>query len=399
MTTPQYSVGNYLDKAINVLSRFGIVSPKDEGTRVGELLEDLVHINPQKVTAIARVMEYSTTFAQLVRDETADMRVGDRYNAIAGRFDSIQKDAKSLVEIVDDGKISAPEKFSMFWMKLTRGSIPSRFESIRRTYQDVQRDTAGNLEREAAILNAYADFRVAVGETRALADEVKTAQETVLGTAKEALDQASKAVGDYKGDDRAQRARLETARTEALRTYNTENSRYQLALDVATYLDIGYQVGETIMAKLQQTHDLKEQVHRRSVVFFSTNEQTFTALSATMTSQLSLHESGRTLEEMAVGANKSLETVAQLGGTIEAQARQAAYGALIQPDSVKMLVDAIVKYQEDTVKDVEKLRAESEKSRKEIDTIVEDGKQRLLKAITTVGALPPGDDGQPKTAA
>lgn len=392
MATQHYSVGQYLDKAVDVLRRFGIVSPKDEGSHVADLLEELVQVDPQKVAAIARVMEYSTTFNQLVRDETADMRVGERYQGIAQRFDTIQRDAKNLVEIVEDGKISLSEKVGILWIRLSRGSIPSRFERIRSTYLDVQRDTAANLERDKAILNAYADFRIALGETRALADEVKTAQKDVLDSAQQQLKATNEAVESYKGGDRAEQARLETARAEALRAYNRENSRFQLALDVAIYLDTGYQVGETIMAKLQQTHDMKEQVHRRSVVFFSTNEHAFSALSAAMTSQISLHESGKTLEAMAAGANKSLETVAGIGGKIEEQARQVAYGALIQPNSVKMLVDAVVKYQEDTLRDVEKLRAESEKARQEIGTIVEDGKQRLLKAMTTFEALPPAPE-------
>lgn len=89
------------------------------------------------------------------------------------------------------------------------------------------------------------------------------------------------------------------------------------------------------------------------------------------------------------------------GSEVEAQARQVGYGALVSPKAVQMLVDAIVKYQQDTITDVAKLRIESEKSAKEIAGIVEGGKQLVLKAITNfqaAGQLPPPSQQPPSAA-
>ena len=275
-------------------------------------------------------------------------------------------------------------------MKLTRGSIPTRFVRIKEDFLDVQRDTKGNLEREEAILAAYGDFRVALGESRALAYEVRDAQKAISDRAQQALQQAQHAVEVYSGSDDAGKARLETARAEALRAYQLEDRRYQLALDVAVHLQTSFNVGETIMAKLQQTHDLKQQVYGRSVIFFSTNEHVFTALAAGFAAALGLNESAQSLKAMAQGTNDSLETLAQIGTKIETQARQVGYGALIKPESVKALVDAIVQYQTETITDVAKLREESETGAKEIEEIVEEGKERVSKALAGFQEPPRG---------
>ena len=47
--------------------------------------------------------------------------------------------------------------------------------------------------------------------------------------------------------------------------FEQEDRSFQLLKDVAENLSIGYDVGETLVLKLRQTHNVKDQVYRRSV--------------------------------------------------------------------------------------------------------------------------------------
>jgi len=105
------------------------------------------------------------------------------------------------------------------------------------------------------------------------------------------------------------------------------------------------------------------------------------AAPAALTSQLGLHEGTETLNAMTHGMNKSLETVAEIGGKIEKKAREAAYGKTLDVESVRKLVEAVVSYQTETLADVTRLREESKKNSAEVAAIVEDGKRRTIEAI------------------
>jgi hypothetical protein len=171
---------------------------------MAELLDDVVEINPPKVTAIGRVMQYMGSFNELVRDEIKDIRLASRYEKITSLFDSIVNDAKALLAQIEDGKIDWKEKVSGFWMKLVRGGIPKRFERIKNTYNDVARDTRNHLGREERILAAYQEFRGAIKEAEALAYEVKDSQEKNLGKAKEAHAKAEEELKTKEGGDKAE---------------------------------------------------------------------------------------------------------------------------------------------------------------------------------------------------
>jgi hypothetical protein len=88
------------------------------------------------------------------------MQVGERYEDIINAFNSIRDDAKKMVDQLDDGKIDTLERMGNFWMKVTRGDIPSRFRKIRDTFYEVATDSKDQIERERTILEAYRDFRL-----------------------------------------------------------------------------------------------------------------------------------------------------------------------------------------------------------------------------------------------
>ena len=79
------------------------------------------------------------------------------------------------------------ERLQNLWMKVTRGDIPSRFEKIRRTFLEVSRDSAEQLQRESRVLEMYGDFRLSIKDAEIQAHELLKLQEQALADAREAL--------------------------------------------------------------------------------------------------------------------------------------------------------------------------------------------------------------------
>ena len=326
-------------------------------------------------------MRHIGDFSELVREKVQDTNVSDRYADITYLFDSVREDSKRVIVQLKDGKIDLKERMSNLWMRLRRGTTHDRFEKIKDAYEAVSRDTKVQLENEEATMNAYIDFRFALKEAEILSQEVLQRQTEILDTARVEVQKSVDAVEKYDGKDSAEKSKLELKRDEAKRLFGDEDRRYQLIKDVSENLSMGYNVGETLVAKLKQTHDVKEQVYRRAITFFTTNEHVFTTLDAVYNSQLGLHETTQTLEAMKEGANKGLEDVAELGRDLERAALKAGYGSVYNPQSVQKLVDAIVSYQEESIQTINQLRFESAQNTREIGRIVDEGKKRAKEAI------------------
>ena len=371
----------YLDQALGVLDQLGIKPRHDTPQELITLLDDVKHVDEAKAMAIANTIRYMSTFNALVRDNVRNFTVGDRYLEITQMFDSIREDSKTLIAQLDDGKISMPEKAQNLWMRIRRGSPSARFEKIVEKYQEVSADTKEQLEREEAIMNGYIDFRFSLKEAEVLARDLLEAHGPHLAAAKKKLSESQIALDKFAGDDEGTRSRMELARDEARHAYEQEDRTYQLLKDIAENLSVGYDVGETLITKLKQTHDVKDRVFRRAVTFFTTNEHVFTILGTVYTSQHGLHEVTQATEAMKKGANKSLEDVAELGKELERAALRAGYGSTISPDSVQKLVDAISSFQIESLETIAELRKESEQNAKEIRRVVEDGKQRFQETL------------------
>ncbi|MEK6862033.1 MAG: cell surface protein [Nanoarchaeota archaeon] len=372
----------YLDKAVGTLRELGLMpSAPDESPLVKLLTNDIVSVDQPRVLSVARVLQQIEVFNQVVRDNVEDMKVGERYQSVSSMLDSIRTDSNRLIEQLADGKISGGERFANFIMKIRRGTTHDRFEKIRKTYLDVSEDTAANLGREKKIIDAYLDFRTSLKEAEIMAHEVFKKQEGTLNNARTAYIGNVEKVKQYNGSDPAERARLEQERDQSERLFRDEDKKYQLLKDIAENLIVGYSVGETLVAKLRQTYDAKDQVYRRAATFFSTNSHVFTTLDAVYTAQHGLHESTQTLEAMKEGAEKGIEDVARLGGNLEKAALEAGYGETIGAEFVKKLVDSVVKYQEDSYRLITDLRAKATKNAHEVARIVDEGKQRFSKAL------------------
>jgi hypothetical protein len=371
----------YLDRAVGILERMGVLPDGDTTAELNTLLEEVRHVDEPKVLAIMKTTKYMSAFNAMVRENVANIKVGNRYIEITQLFDSIRDDAKRLIEQLADGKISMVEKFSNLWMWLFRGSPNARFEDILTTYKDVSRDTNDQLEREQTIMEGYIDFRFALKEAEVHARDLVELQIPILENAKEELAAAQKLIDDYTGDDETEMSKMELVRDETRREFEKQDRNYQLCKDITENLSIGYDVGETLITKLKQTHDVKDQLYRKAVTFFTTNEHVFTILGTVYSSQAGLFEATQATEAMKEGVNKGLEDVAELGRDLERAALKAGYGSTVSAASVEKLVAAISDYQVESLHMIADLRKESEENAREIRRVVEQGKQQYQRTL------------------
>ncbi len=380
----------YLDKAVNGLRDLGIMPAKTDEAPIMALIEQVSDLDEEKALAIARTLSHTTVFNEVVREQITQMKVGERYEKITDAFNSIRDDAKSMVDQLDDGRISTMERLQNLWMKVTRGDIPNRFRKIKDTYLDVSSDTKDQIEREVKILESYKDFRVALKEAQVMAFQLLKKSEAEVEADKGRLEAASKAVESYTGGDREEIARLELDRDQRLRELQDEDKRYQIVKDLAENLSISYNTTEVVMARLAQSSEVKERVYSQSVSFFGTNESVFTALNASFTSLQGLHESTRTLDAMKEGVNQSLETIAEVGGRVQEDALRAGYGPTIKAESVKKLVDSVVNFQEKSKALIAEMRTLATRNEQEISVAVENSKKRLAELAHAGAAIANG---------
>ncbi|SHF43247.1 cell surface protein [Devosia limi] len=377
----------YLDKAVNAIRDLGIW-PEQQGEQpITGLLQQITELDETRVLLIGRTLSQASAFNEVVREQIAAMKIGERYEEITKGFDSIRDDAKGMVDQLADNKLDLLERASNVWMKVSRGDIAQRFNKIRDVYLDVTKDTKDQIDREQTILEAYRDFRGALKQAEVMALEVLDTAEKRLGEKKVALDAASTAVAGYAGTVPADRARLEMDRDEKLRDMQNEEKRYQIAKDLSDNLTISYNTSEVVMARLMQTTNAKERVYQQSISFFSTNETVLTALSASFTGMFGLHESTETLNAMKEGMSKSLETLSEIGDKVQEEAVRAGYGPTVRADAVKKLVDSVVNFQEKSRTIINEMRVASTKNSAEIRDAVEDGKRRLAALAAEGNAL------------
>ncbi|RJS94150.1 cell surface protein [Salinisphaera sp. Q1T1-3] len=381
------SVMHFLESATAKLAAVGVPTPSQEPAPVLGLLERLEPIDPDRVLVIARTLQQAGHFNEVVRTHIRGHDLADRYNQIAEDFTSIREDVRTLVNQRQNGRLSLSQRLQQRWMKLRRGSIEARFQDIARTYRDVIGDSRAAIEREQAILAAYADFRGALKQSEVEAHALHEQTETQLAGARETLETRERALSEAEGD--RQRAEAELARDQAMAGFEQARKNEQIAKDLAENLQISYATGETVMGRLSQSSDVKERVYEQSVAFFSTNESVFTALAATFVSLGGLHESTQTLERMKQGMNESIETLADVGDDVLTEGTRAGYGPGLRAESVAKLVDAIGDYQQRTFETTREMRQLATENANEVANLVEAGKARYSRLLHEEPAADP----------
>lgn len=373
---------NYLDRAVSTLRTVGILfQPEVQEAPVLKLLDKVAKYDLNKVASIAATLQQSSAFNAVIREKIQGMEISTRFAEITTSFNSIRDDAAEMALWMADGKLDFTEKLKLNWMKLSRGSIPDRFNKIHQSYLEVVKSCGEQLEIEAAILGAYQDFRMALKSAEVEAQQVLSAATDALNQRKADLEAASAAVADATVDDQAARSALELKRDEALRAVQQEDESYQIIKDIADDLKVGYNTAEVVFARLQQAQTVKERLRQRSISFFSTNETVFSGLAAAFTSNSGLAEATNTLEAMKDGMGKSLEALATTGTDQLNQALRSGYGSTLKVESVKALADAVVAFQESSLSLIDELRKESTAAANEIADATETAKRRFTALV------------------
>lgn len=376
-------MSNYLERAMTGLRTLGInlLQPVQDAP-VLVLLDRVAQYDLQKVTAIAAVLQQSTAFNSVVREQIEGMDISARFMDITQSFTSIREDAAAMAGWMDDGRLDTVEKLKLSWMNLRRGSIPSRFNDIRENYLQVCKSANDQISRENVILEAYMDFRMAMKAAEVDAQHVLALAGDALAQRTQAVSDASAQVAAAEGLEPARRSALELQRDEAVRALQNEDKRYQIAKDIADDLKVGYNTAEMVFARINQVHVIKERQYQRMVSFFSTNEVVLTGLAVSFTSNSGLAEATNTLNATTDGISQGLEALGTTGNQQLEAAVKASYGSTIKVDSVRALADATLSFQTDMHSLTETYRAESSNASRDIADAVEESKRTFAALLS-----------------
>lgn len=376
-------MSHYLERAITGLRKIGInINLPVADAPVLVLLDRVAQYDTTKVTSIAAVLQQSTSFNSMVREQIEGMDISTRFMDITQSFTSIREDAAAMAGWMDDGRLDAMEKIKLTWMNVRRGSIPSRFADIRENYLQVCKSANDQIARETVILESYMDFRMAMKAAEVEAQQVLAIAGAALEQRTEALNAANTQVAAAEGSEPAARAALELSRDEAVRALQDEDKRYQIIKDIADDLRVGYNTAEMVFARINQVHVIKERQYQRMVSFFSTNEVVLTGLAVSFTANSGLAEATHTLNATTEGISKGLESLGSTGNQQLEAAVKASYGSTIKVDSVRALADATLSFQTDMKAMADTYRAESSNAARDIADAVEDAKRKFAALLT-----------------
>ncbi len=362
---------NYLERATAALGSIGInFDRKADPAPVLSLLEKLRHYDETKVTQIAMAMQQSSGFHQTVREQLGGLDVSRHYQVITDSFSSIGEDAKKMAGYVADGQLDWKEKLAIGFMKLRRGSIPERFDSIRVNYLQATKTVGKEIEREQVIRSAYQDFDLAMGQVKVSAEELLQIATQHLNTRREELDAANKALeaAQAAGENGVAIAQLELVAQEALRAYQVEDKSYQICKDISEDLKGGQSTTRVIMAHLEQVATAKDRLHARMISFFAGQESVLTALSVAFTAGNGLAAATKVLEAQKAGTEAAIESLATTSQVAVRDAISAGYGAAISAHPVKLLGEAVVQLQSDMVGLIQAARESATSTANEIES-------------------------------
>lgn len=376
-------MSQYLERAVTSLRTIGINLPQPaQDAPVLALLDKVAQYDTARVTHIAAVLQQSTSFNSMVREQIAGMDSSSRFMDITNSFTSIREDAAAMASWMEDGRLDTVERLKLTWMNVRRGSIPSRFEDIRKHYLAACKTANEQILRENAILEAYMDFRLAMKSAEVNAQEVLNSASQALAQRSRELEAANAAASDSAELDQAQRSNLELQRDLAVRELQNEDKRYQIIKDIADDLRVGYNTAEMVFARISQVHVVKERQYQRMVSFFSTNEIVLTSLAVSFTANQGMAEATHSLNATTDGISKGLEALGANGHQQLDEALKAGYGSTLKVDSVRALAHATLAFQTDMKTLTDNYRIESTKAAEDIANAVEEAKRSFAELLS-----------------
>jgi hypothetical protein len=376
----------YLDKAMTTYTELGLKSDSADQP-VQRLISTVARFGEDEALTISSVLARQSAFNEMARDQISGMEIAERYNGISTNFDSIRADAKNQLAICESGKVTIVDRVQTGWMNVSRGSIPKRFNKIKQLYNAVSAAMGDQIERETRILEAYADYRMAMKAAGGEALKLMANADVELTKVKKELEDAQNAVTNApEGTPASTISDLELARDEKLREQFLVDEQYQVAKDLAEQMGVAYNASEFVFARLKQYSTVKKRLYDQTVVFFTTNEIVFTGIAAATNSSAGMVEGTRTINAMKDGINTAIEDLATLGGKALEDGLRAGYGSSIAASSIKKLIDETVKFQETSVQLIGELRVEATENATEVARLSEDGKRRFALALTKVAS-------------
>lgn len=373
--------GKYLRDALSKLSNTVTVAESDQA--VTALIAHLQKYDSVKAVNVAKVLSYSSTFNESIRNSLSEVNTSDRYEAITKNFDSIRDDLKGHALLAEKPKLSWYDKLVLWLQKTTKGSIAKRFEAIRKDYYNVAKDMDKQITFENETLDGYATFRLSLKaadiEAKELLENVKAAFEeakSLFVAKQDEIDMANQAPTSA-----ATIAQLELERDVLKSKFDDINKDLQIAIDISENISISYNASEVVFTRIRQATDVKTQIYRKSVIFFQTNETVFTGLSTAFTAISGVREGTKTLDAMTSGMNRGLEDLASVGNTTLKEGIRTGYGTTLEANSVAKLVNAIVEYQSESVQLISEARKKTAENAAQIETIVNDGKSKFANIL------------------
>lgn len=371
-----------LQKAIDKIKDLGLSLSMPEAQPIADLVAKISDADPTKSLTIARTVTAMQGFDTLVADHLSSTNYGDRFNAINEGFNSIIDDAKRQVSQEQKGGPSVPDRVGNIVMKLVRGDIADRFAKIEEVYNSVIQDAGKTIAVQAAILDAYADARLALKDGEIAALDIFDIVTKQHQDAKKVVDDANASVSALgEGGDRSERAKLELARDEAMNGLRQQEERYQIAKNLSEMLTVSYSVSEATFGKYHQAHEVLNGLYQKTVLFFNIQRPVLTAMKATYTGLMAVAELAKTQKAMEDGINRSLEALASISETTLKEGLKVTYGSGIRVESVKMLVDSVVSFQSESSKIIEESRKSATEDVNAIRMTVENGKRAMADLV------------------
>lgn len=376
---------DYLDKALSVFPKLGLTLKQDEKMPIERLIARVSDFGPERAMVILMVLIRQEAFNALVRENISDMDVGTRFEGIASNFAVIRNDALMMVNMLENGTLSVGDRFKLFWMNMSRGSIPKRFKKIGSLYKEISESLGKQVEIEEFVITSYADNRMSMKYAQLESAHLLEAATVALGKSKQELESASAELEALpETASTSDRVELELKRDEKKRALEDLDDRYQIAKDLSEQIAVTYSTSEYVYMQIAQITKVKKRLYDRGVAFFYQQDSTLTGLSGAFTTAMGLNEGTKGINSMNQGISDSLEALSSVAGKAKKDGLRAGYGQTIRVESYKKFVDATLAYEESTFIDIAELRKEATDTSKEIVTYSEDGKRRLAAIMAKV---------------
>lgn len=372
----------YLGKALSKVAELGITLTRTDEAPVNKLLERISAFGQDEALIISQVLDYQSSFNTMAREQISNMEIANRQEKIVGLFDSVRVDANKQLTIIDGGPVSFVGKTQLWWMDVSRGSIPKRFAKISSTYQQTTSALGDQVERESKIVEAYVDFRFALKDAEVQAYTLLERATQRLEQARQAASDAQAAVDAAPADmGHVEKARLEQARDRARADFDATDELFQVCKDLGEQLRVSYGASEFIFKSIDDTRKMKNRLFNQATTFFSTSETVLTGLAVKYTQNAGLYEATQVGKAMNDGINTMLEDLAKQGSKNMKDAISVGYGPTIRAESLRKFIDATVEWQETSLQLIADARRQATENANEVATITEEGQRRYIAAV------------------